>query len=121
VNVTLDDAVWLGDAVWDDDGVCVVLPVLVAEVVGLRHDVLVGVRDSELVDVAVVVAVTEKVGYASGSTLVVTMGADALAVVAASPSPGKKEYTNAIPSMVAVHTGSTPLSTETVAPASCVI
>lgn len=92
--------------------------------VGLRHDVLVGVRDSELVDVAVAVVVAEKVGYDGGGTLVVTTGADALAVVAASPSPGKKECTNATPSMDAVHTGA-PASTlpnkETVEPASCVI
>ena len=82
----------------------------------------VGVRDSELVDVAVVVAVWEKVGYADGRRSDVTTGADALAV--ATPSPGKKEYTNATPSMVAFHTdgavGSSP-STATVAPPSCVI
>jgi hypothetical protein len=124
VDVSVAVAVWLGDSVG----------VFVDEVVGLRHDVLVGVPDREpvddevavleAVDVVVAVVVLEKVGYAGGSTLVVTTGADALAVVAASPSPGKKECTNATPSMAAVHTGaptSTPLSTEIVAPASCVI
>ena len=45
-------------------------------------------------------------------------------MVAVSPSPGKKEYTNATLSMVELHTGTssaTPLATETVAPASWVI
>ena len=62
-----------------------------------------GVRVSELVDVAVVVAVWEKVGYADGRRSDVTTGTDALEVT--TPSPGKNEYTNATPSMVAFHTG----------------